>query len=101
MDTTTARSASHEPSADRPAFPVVGIGASAGGLEAFTQLFEHPPTTTGMAYIVIQHLDPSHPSLLPGLLSRATRMPVLEGNDGQTVEPDHVYVMPSNVDMTL
>ena len=101
MDTTIARSASHEPSADRPAFPVVGIGASAGGLEAFTQMFEHLPATTGMAYVVIQHLDPSHPSLLPGLLARATRMPVCEGQDGLTIEPDHVYVIPSNVDMTL
>ena len=101
MDTTTACSASHEPSAGRPAFPVVGIGASAGGLEAFTQLFEHLPATTGMAYVVIQHLDPSHPSLLPGLLARITRMPVREGQDGLTVEPDHVYVIPSNVDMTL
>ena len=97
----TARSASLEPSADHPAFPVVGIGASAGGLEAFTHLFEHLPATTGMAYVVIQHLDPSHPSLLPGLLSRITRMPVQEGYDGLTVEPDHVYVMPSNVNMTI
>ena len=98
---TSARSASLEPSADHPAFPVVGIGASAGGLEAFTHLFEHLPATTSMAYVVIQHLDPSHPSLLPGLLSRITRMPVQEGYDGLTVEPDHVYVMPSNVDMTI
>ena len=101
MDATTAHSAFYEPPADHPAFPVVGIGASAGGLEAFTQLFEHLPATTGMAYVVIQHLDPSHPSLLPGLLARVTRMPVREGQDGLTVEPDHVYVIPSNVDMTL
>ena len=101
MDATTARSASYEPSTGGPAFPVVGIGASAGGLEAFIQLFEHLPATTGMAYVVIQHLDPSHPSLLPGLLARVTRMSVREGQDGLTIEPDHVYVMPSNVDMTI
>src|SRR2546421_12316642 len=55
-------------------FPVVGIGASAGGLEAFIQLLTHLPTTTGMAYVFVQHLDPSHESLLSDLLSRATTM---------------------------
>jgi two-component system, chemotaxis family, CheB/CheR fusion protein len=101
MDATTAQFASPEPSADRPAFSVVGIGASAGGLEAFTQLFEHLPATTGMAYVVIQHLDPHRPSLLPGLLARATTMPVHEGEDDMAVLPDHVYVIPPNADLTL
>src|SRR5260221_419494 len=58
-------------------FPIVGIGASAGGLEAITQLLSSLPTETGMAFVVVQHLDPRHESRLPELLGRATRMPVL------------------------
>jgi len=74
--------------------PVVGIGASAGGLEAFTRLLEHLPATTGMAYVFVQHLDPTHPSLLPGLLARVTTMAVREVTDGMRVEPNQVYVLP-------
>lgn len=82
-------------------FPVVGIGASAGGLEAFSQLFEHLSLTTGMAYIVVQHLDPHRPGLLPGLLGRVTKMPVLEGQHDMRVQPNHVYVIPPNADLEL
>ncbi len=82
-------------------FPIVGIGASAGGLEAFTQLLSHLPGTTGMAYVLVQHLAPTHVSLLADLLARATRMPVLQVQDQMAVEPDHVYVIPPNVTMTL
>src|ERR1700692_2381405 len=57
-------------------FPVVGIGASAGGLEAFTKLLQHLPADTGMAFVLIQHLDPKHESILASLLSRATKMTV-------------------------
>jgi two-component system, chemotaxis family, CheB/CheR fusion protein len=81
--------------------PVVGIGASAGGLEAFTRLLEHLPATTGMAYVFVQHLDPTHPSLLSGLLCRVTTMPVHEVTDGMLVEANHVYVLPPNADLTL
>jgi two-component system CheB/CheR fusion protein len=88
------------PSSQAP-FPVVGIGASAGGLEAFTHLFEHLPATTGMAYVIIQHLDPAHASLLPSLLARMTSMPVQEGQEGMALEPDHVYVIPPHADLTL
>ncbi|HET8845572.1 MAG TPA: chemotaxis protein CheB, partial [Ktedonobacteraceae bacterium] len=80
---------------------VVGIGASAGGLEAFTRLLEGLPTTTGMAYVFVQHLDPTHPSLLPDLLARVTAMPVREIVDGMPVEPNHVYVLPPNAILTL
>jgi two-component system CheB/CheR fusion protein len=82
-------------------FPVVGIGASAGGLEAFRQLLEHLPTDTGMAFILVQHLDPTHESILTELLSRSTRMFVSEVKDGMAVEPDHVYVIPSNYNMAI
>ncbi|CRI63479.1 putative regulator protein containing CheR-and CheB-like domains [Thiocapsa sp. KS1] len=77
-------------------FPIVGIGASAGGLDAFRGLLHHLPTRTGMAFVLIQHLDPAHPSLLVELLAEATRMPVREAMDGEQVEPDHVYVIPPN-----
>jgi two-component system CheB/CheR fusion protein len=79
----------------------VGIGASAGGLEAFTHLLEHLPITIGMAYVVIQHLDPAHASLLPALLAQVTSMPVQEGQEGAALEPDHVYVIPPQADLTL
>ena len=75
-------------------FPIVGVGASAGGLEAFTQLLKHLPDDTGMAFVLVQHLDPRHESQLVGLLSRATRMPVSEAAEGMAVSPDHVYVIP-------
>jgi two-component system CheB/CheR fusion protein len=82
-------------------FPVVGVGASAGGLEAITQLLGALPNDTGMAFLVVQHLDPRHASRLPELLARATGMPVLEAAHGLRMEPDHVYVIPPNVSMGL
>ena len=84
-----------------PRFPVAGIGASAGGLEAFLQLLKGLPTDTGMAFVLVQHLDPKHDSQLAGLLERATQMPVCEAVDGQILRPNRVHVMPSNVLMTV
>ncbi|GAB4137626.1 MAG: hypothetical protein Fur0046_11860 [Cyanobacteria bacterium J069] len=88
-----------ELSAER--FPVVGIGASAGGLEAFTQLLSHVPLDTGMAFVLVQHLDPSQKSLLSEILARTTRMPVHEAQEGMAIAPNRVYVIPPNVSMTL
>ncbi|AUB45003.1 cheBR, two-component system, chemotaxis family, CheB/CheR fusion protein (plasmid) [Nostoc flagelliforme CCNUN1] len=82
-------------------FPIVGIAASAGGLEAFTQLLKHLLTDTGMAFVLIQHLDPNHKSLLSEILGRTTTMPVNEVRDGVTVEPNSVYVIPPNTKMML
>ena len=82
-------------------FPVVGIGASAGGLEAFTQLLSHLPIDTGMAFVLVQHLDPSQKSLLSQILARTTQMPVHEVQEGMVVEPNHVYVIPPNTAMTI
>jgi two-component system CheB/CheR fusion protein len=82
-------------------FPVVGVGASAGGLEAFMQLLRALTTNTGMAYVLVQHLDPHHESQLKELLAPATEMPVLMVEDGTTVKPDTVYVMPPNVDLAI
>src|SRR4051812_8259610 len=89
-----------EPGGYNP-FPIVGVGASAGGLEAFTQLLANTPADTGMAFVLVQHLDPHHQSRLAELLSRATRMPVLEATDGLAVRPDHVYVIPPNANMAI
>jgi two-component system, chemotaxis family, CheB/CheR fusion protein len=101
MDATDANALSHEPLAQHAIFPVVGIGASAGGLEAFNQLFEHLPVATGMAYIVVQHLDPHRPGLLPSLLGRVTKMRVSEGQNDMCILPNHVYVILPNADLVL
>jgi two-component system, chemotaxis family, CheB/CheR fusion protein len=77
-------------------FPVVGIGASAGGLEAFTMLLKAIPEVTGIAYILVQHMDPTHESLLPALLKKVTSIPVLEISNATEIAPDHIYVMPGN-----
>ena len=83
------------------ACPVVGVGASAGGLEAIKALLSHLPSTTGMAYVVVQHLDPNHVSLLPELLARATPLLIKEVEEGMVVEPDCVYICPPNAELTL
>src|SRR5229473_4804680 len=91
-----------EPQQSRRAlFPIVGVGASAGGLEAFTRLLKALPSRTGMAYVLVQHLDPSHESALTELLAKATEMPVRQVTDATPVEPTHVYVIPPNVDMII
>ena len=82
-------------------FPIVGIAASAGGLEAFTQVLRHLVTDTGMAFVLIQHLDPNHKSLLSEILARTTKMPVTEVQDGLTIESNKVYVIPPNTKMIL
>ncbi|HEV2749190.1 MAG TPA: chemotaxis protein CheB [Gemmatimonadales bacterium] len=82
-------------------FPVVGLGASAGGLEAVTQLLGGLPADPGMAFVLIQHLDPDHKSMLPELLSRATKLPVQEAQEGMRVESNHVYVIPRNASMVI
>jgi len=82
-------------------FVIVGVGASAGGLEAFKQLLAHLPVDSGMAFVLITHLDPKHESILPELLAKATRIPVSEVQDGAAVAPDHIYVIPCNTSMAI
>lgn len=82
-------------------FPVVGIGASAGGLEAFVQFLSALPADTGMTFVLVQHLDPQHESLLPELLAPHTDMPVVSAQDDLAIEPNHVYVIPPNTSMEL
>src|SRR5580698_10269614 len=81
--------------------PVVAIGASAGGLEALTAILRALPTDIAMAFMLIQHLDPKRHSILPELLSKATKIPVLEAIDAMKIESNRVYVMPSNVDISI
>src|SRR6516164_1542591 len=81
--------------------PVVGVGASAGGLEAFTQMLRALPVDTGMAFVLVQHLAPTHASMLTEILSRATSMPVREAQDQMPVEPNHVYVIPPGTNMVI
>lgn len=85
----------------KSAFPIVGVGASAGGLKAFTQLLEALTTTTGMAFVLVQHLDPKHKSGLVELLARKTELPVEEIKNGHKIQPNHVYVIPENAEITI
>jgi two-component system CheB/CheR fusion protein len=82
-------------------FPIVGIGASAGGLEALEQFLGHVPAGSGMAFVIVQHLDPTHKGIMPELLQRATRMKVIQVKDRTKVRPDSVYVIPPNKDMSI
>jgi two-component system, chemotaxis family, CheB/CheR fusion protein len=77
-------------------FPIVGIGASAGGLEAFVQVFSKMPADIGMAFVLVQHLDPTHPSLSTDIISKSTQLKVEEVKDGIRVQPNHAYVLPPN-----
>jgi two-component system CheB/CheR fusion protein len=82
-------------------FPIVGIGASAGGQEAVSKLLEHLPADPGIALVLVLHLDPRHESLLANILSRATKMPVCDAIDGMKVEINHLYVIQPNTSVVL
>ncbi len=79
----------------------MGVGASAGGLEAFTELLTALPLDTGMAFVLVQHLEAKHESILAKLLSKATQLAVTEIRQGMPVEPNHIYVMPANADLSI
>ncbi|HUY01990.1 MAG TPA: chemotaxis protein CheB, partial [Rhodocyclaceae bacterium] len=82
-------------------FAIVGLGASAGGLEAFEQFFSQMPPHSGLGFVLVSHLDPGHVSILTEILQRSTAMPVLEAEDQMVVAPDTVYVIPPNRDMAI
>jgi two-component system CheB/CheR fusion protein len=84
-------------------FPIVGIGASAGGLAAFEAFFSGMPTDmdSGMAFVLVQHLAPDHKSILTELIKRYTRMPVTEVEDGMVVQPNHTYIIPPGYNMAF
>ena len=83
------------------AFPIVGIGASAGGLEALEQFLKPVPKDCGMAFVIVQHLDPTHKGVLPELLQRCTELAVQQVTDGMKVQPNCIYIIPPNKDMSL
>ena len=85
----------------RTASRVVGIGASAGGLDALERFFDHLPGDTGMAFVIIQHLSPDFKSLMDELLARHTTLPIHLVEDGMLVEPDHVYLIPPKKEMII
>jgi two-component system CheB/CheR fusion protein len=82
-------------------FPIVGIGASAGGLETLERFLRNVPVDSGMAFVIVQHLDPTHKGVMPELLQRATAMKVVQVKDRTRVQPDCVYVIPPNKDMSI
>lgn len=82
-------------------FPVVGLGGSAGALQAFEKFFTHLPPDSGMAFVIIMHLDPNHRGNVAEYLQRFTPIPLVQAQDGMAVEPDHVYVIPPNKDMGI
>ena len=86
---------------DTGQFPIVGIGASAGGLEALEQFLGNVPEKSGMAYVVVQHLDPTQKGMLPELLQRVSLMPVFQVKDRMAVKPNCVYVIPPNKSMSI
>jgi two-component system CheB/CheR fusion protein len=88
-------------SPDPDDFLIAALGASAGGMEAFSDFFRHLPADTGIAFVLIQHLDPTHESALAGLLSKQTSMKVAEVTDGMKVEPNQVFVIPPNTTMSI
>ena len=95
------RRAKREASAARETFLIVGIGASAGGLEAFKVFLKHMPQDTGMAFVLVQHLDPNRASMLVELLGPHSDMPVIIAAHGTRVRPNTVYVIPPNADLTI
>lgn len=84
-----------------PHHPIVGIGASAGGVEALEQFFKAVPADSGMAFVVVTHLSPSHESMLAEILGRATEMPVFYARDGELVQPQQVHVLPPSATLTI
>lgn len=82
-------------------FPIVGVGASAGGIDSFKKFLGAIPENSGMAFILVQHLSPSHKSILPKILSQVTNIPVQEITDDCLIEPDHIYVIPENKMLTM
>jgi len=85
----------------RTKFPVVGIGASAGGLEALEEFLSGVPQQTGMAFVIVQHLDPTHKGIMPELLQRTTQIRVTQAKDFMKVDPDNIYIIPPNKDMSI
>jgi two-component system CheB/CheR fusion protein len=100
-DKTPFPPADNARSAGRSIFPIVGIGASAGGLEALELFLRNVPADSGMAFVIVQHLDPTHKGIMPELLQRATAMKVAQVKNRTRVQRDRVYMIPPNKDMSI
>ncbi len=98
---SAAGAARSEGAPDGPTFPIVGIGASAGGLEALQRFFEAVTLDAGLAYVVVQHLSPDFKSLMEELLARHTKLAIRRVTDGMVVAPDVIYLIPPNTDMII
>ncbi|MDF2459269.1 MAG: methyltransferase/methylesterase, CheR/CheB with sensor [Nitrospira sp.] len=94
------RSRAVEPRVKRPMF-IVGMGGSAGALEAFEQFFSAMPADSGLAFVLVTHMDPTHKGMMPELLGRCTTMSVVQVEESMAVRPDHVYIIPPNKDMSI
>jgi two-component system CheB/CheR fusion protein len=101
MKKTKASKPAKRKASSSGSFPIVGIGASAGGLEALEQFFGHTPVDSGMAFVVIQHLDPNHVGIMPELLQRITSMKVFQAADNLKVKPNCLYVIPPNKSLSI
>jgi two-component system, chemotaxis family, CheB/CheR fusion protein len=101
ISNNTEESKEKTPELNSPLFPIVGIGASAGGLEALEQFIGNVPENTGMAYVIVQHLDPTHKGMLPEILQRISKMKVFQVKDRMVVKPNCVYVIPPNKTLTI
>lgn len=101
LNATKSRLSKKPKDRQAPNFPIVGVGASAGGLEAFTELLRALPTDTGMAFVLVQHLHPAYESALTEILARETKMPVQEARDNMAVAANQIYVIPPNVDLEI
>ena len=101
IESESSSNRSQESSDTPPDFHVVGIGASAGGLESLERLFSHLPTDTGMAFVVLQHLSPDFKSLMDELLSRRTQMRIRMADHDMAVEPNTVYLLPPMKEMII
>ena len=101
QDPTEAKEKEILPRQKKDSFPIVGIGASAGGLEALEKFLGHVPEKSGMAFVIIQHMDPTHKGIMVEILQRVTPMKVVQVVDGARVRPDCVYVIPAGKDMSI
>lgn len=98
---TSDQKVTRSESSNTPFFPIVGIGASAGGLDALDLFFSNMPVDTGMAFVVIQHLDPNHVGMMPELLQRSTLMKVYQASDRLKIKPNCIYVIPPNKSLSI
>ncbi|QJD96684.1 chemotaxis protein CheR [Mucilaginibacter robiniae] len=101
LKSSVNKSSGSKKQSKKTAFPIVGIGGSAGSFQAFEKFFTHMPADSGMAFVIIMHLDPNHKGQVSELIRKYSPMPVLEAIDGMPVEADHIYIIPPNKDMGI